>query len=46
MPSDPCEMPWMNVATARARVGALLDEMTKTGWKSGDPLPGGDAPLC
>ncbi|MBP3985634.1 Mur ligase [Pseudoxanthomonas helianthi] len=24
---------------ARARIGALLDEMTKTGWKSGDPLP-------
>ena len=24
---------------ARARVGALLDEMTKTGWKPGDPLP-------
>lgn len=31
---------------ARARVGALLDEMTKTGWKSGDPLPEGDKPLC
>ncbi len=24
---------------ARAQVGALLDEMTKTGWKPGDPLP-------
>lgn len=31
---------------ARARVGALLDEMTKSGWKSGDPLPEGDTSLC
>lgn len=30
---------------ARARVGALLDEMTKTGWKPGDPLPSRDHSL-